>query len=318
MSPRPLPEDLDADPVSIVLDHLDFACRAAGAADLVAPLPQRLERGEARLHFVIRGKMEWRPERDGCPIGGPDSRRLDAGEGLIVTGPAAYSLRSLPAGDTPCGDSGMNSAGYAACEQLTGEVVYSAMEFPPETRFLPAVWGGALTGERCRDLLPELERRSRSPQDPSWHLVGQYVALELGRAHLRGDAATPEWPGTPLAALVRDPQLGPLVGLLIRTVAHGWDAEDLARPLEVGRRAFAGRLRELSDLSPFELLTVLRMQRASRHLATPGISLKQVPKLVGYRSLSALSAAFSRVGGLTLAESRTLGRGSLPAEHREG
>lgn len=309
MSADPLPEDLDADPLSIVLEHLDFACRTADVADLAAPIDHDLAGGEARLHFVIEGAIACSLEADRSTGEPPESRWLEAGEGVVITGPARYRLRPLPESKAGSRDSHVNGNVPDACLLLDGEMAYSAMEFPPASRFLPKAWsgslamgkGGTLPEDRCRELLQELRRRSASPHDGASTLLAQYIAIELGRAHLSGAA---DGPITPLVAVLRDPQLAALVGLLIRTLAHRWDVEDLARRLECGRRTFAGRVREVSGFSPFELLTVLRMQRVSRHLAAPGISLKQLPALVGYRSLSALGVAFHKVGRLTLAESR--------------
>jgi len=310
---RSVPEDLDADPLSIGLEHLDLTCHATGVAEVETPIVHVLERGRAQLHFVIRGRVEMRIRRERIEDERQEEGVLEAGDGVVVTGPATYGLQAARSTEDP--------GSPTACELLLGRVAYSAMEFPPERRFLPDVWGGPLSSsrggplcaERYRDLLREIERR-RPLRDPCWFLVGQYVAVELGRAHLGGPAAR----ATPLGAALGDAQLGPLMGLLIRTLAHRWDVEDLAQRLAVGRKAFASRVRDVSTLSPFELLKVLRMQRTSRHLATLGIALKEIPALVGYRSLSALSSAFGKVGGMTLAESRQLALSRVHDAGREG
>lgn len=100
----------------------------------------------------------------------------------------------------------------------------------------------------------------------------------------------------------------PVVGAVLRRVhddpAHAWTLEGLAREAGLSRAAFARRFTALVGEPPMSYLTGWRLDLAADLLLDPDATLASVARAVGYGSPYALSAAFTRVRGVSPSEHR--------------
>ena len=102
-----------------------------------------------------------------------------------------------------------------------------------------------------------------------------------------------------------DPRLTTVTAEIRSDPAMDWSVAKMARRACMSRSAFAALFRESVGQSPFEYVTTVRMERASRLLQETTLSVQQIAHRVGYESESAFSTAYKR---------RT---GQSPTEHRQ-
>jgi AraC-like DNA-binding protein len=102
-----------------------------------------------------------------------------------------------------------------------------------------------------------------------------------------------------------DPVVGPALRLLQHNPSHPWTVARLASEVGVSRAAFARRFTALVGEPPMTFLTNWRLALAADLLCDTDSTVGAVARQVGYGSAFALSAAFSRVRGLS------------PSAHRE-
>ncbi|WP_042703075.1 GlxA family transcriptional regulator [Azospirillum sp. B506] len=106
---------------------------------------------------------------------------------------------------------------------------------------------------------------------------------------------------------------------IIRHAAPGLTAEGLAKALTLSGRTLHRRLKELTDESPKEFITRVRIETACVLLETPGASVKQVALSCGYGEESAFRRAFAQITGMTPADYRRWSSGraaGAAASHR--
>ena len=101
-----------------------------------------------------------------------------------------------------------------------------------------------------------------------------------------------------------DPVVGPAVRLLHDDPARPWTVASLAREVGVSRAALARRFTTLMGEPPMAYLTTWRLALAADLLLEPGATVGSVARRVGYASPFALSAAFTRVRGVSPREHR--------------
>ncbi|KZM35594.1 RCS-specific HTH-type transcriptional activator RclR [Oerskovia enterophila] len=102
-----------------------------------------------------------------------------------------------------------------------------------------------------------------------------------------------------------DPVVGHALRLMHHDPARAWTVESLARTVGLSRAAFSRRFTELVGEPPMGYLTGWRLTLAADLLLEPGATVGSVARQVGYGTPFALSAAFTRV------------RGMSPTAHRE-
>ena len=102
-----------------------------------------------------------------------------------------------------------------------------------------------------------------------------------------------------------DPVVGHALRLMHHDPARPWTVEALARTVGLSRAAFSRRFTELVGEPPMGYLTGWRLTLAADLLLEPGATVGSVARQVGYGTPFALSAAFTRVRGLS------------PTAHRE-
>ncbi len=156
--------------------------------------------------------------------------------------------------------------------------------------------------ESLRWAVDRLLRETRDPQ-PGSTLIAQQVAYTMLVEALRLHAAdgleqNPGW----LSALA-DVRLRAALSYIHRAPARAWTLADLAHAAGMSRTAFALLFKEKVGKAPMEYLTHWRMTIAAKRLKQPMQSISSVASEVGYKSVSAFSAAFRRT------------RGTSPREH---
>ncbi|HEU5150329.1 MAG TPA: AraC family transcriptional regulator, partial [Iamia sp.] len=111
-----------------------------------------------------------------------------------------------------------------------------------------------------------------------------------------------------------DPVVGHALRLLHQDPAAPWTVATLAREVGVSRATLARRFADEVGETPMAYLTEWRLALAADLLREPGATVAGVAHQVGYGTGFALSAAFSRVRGISPSEHRAL----APTEKRLG
>ncbi|KQS71175.1 AraC family transcriptional regulator [Modestobacter sp. Leaf380] len=110
----------------------------------------------------------------------------------------------------------------------------------------------------------------------------------------RPDTPTPRW-----YAAHADPVLRPVLAVIDDRPGDPWTVASLAAVAGVSRAALARRFTETVGEPPMAYLTGRRLEVAADLLLEPGATLTAVARRVGYGTPFALSAAFTRVRGLS-------------------
>ena len=174
-------------------------------------------------------------------------------------------------------------------------------------------------GDRLLRALPPLAvLRSGQLASPLVPLLGEEIARDdpgqevvLDRLlDLLAIAALRSWFDRPEAAAPRwyeahgDEVVGVALRMLHGDPARAWTVASLASEVGVSRALLARRFHELVGEPPMRYLTDWRLTLAADLLREPGTTLAAVAQQVGYGSPFALSAAFSRVRGISPQEHR--------------
>lgn len=109
-----------------------------------------------------------------------------------------------------------------------------------------------------------------------------------------------------------DPVVGHALRLLHQEPAAPWTVATLAREVGVSRATLARRFAEEVGETPMAYLTEWRLALAADLLREPDATVAGVARQVGYGTGFALSAAFSRVRGISPSEHRAL----VPTDER--
>lgn len=89
---------------------------------------------------------------------------------------------------------------------------------------------------------------------------------------------------------------------IIRHTNPGMTAEGLAKALHLSERTLHRRLKDLTNESPKEFITRVRVETACVLLDTPGASVKQVALQCGYNEETSFRRAFTQLIGMTPAD----------------
>ncbi len=126
--------------------------------------------------------------------------------------------------------------------------------------------------------------------------------IQAIRAWIESDpAARSGWLGA-----LQDPQIGRAISLIHREPARSWTVASLAREVGVSRATLARRFADEVGETPMAYLTEWRLALAADLLREPDATVAGVARQVGYGTGFALSAAFSRVRGISPSEHRAL------------
>jgi AraC-like DNA-binding protein len=290
---------------------------------LAPPWSMRIE-DEAPLTLVpvVRGTA-W-IGMDADPHSGAPRCETHLGEGdvALVRGPRHYTVADSPGtppqmvsdavgacraiGDapSPLAELGVRTWGNA----VDGPTVLLTGTYPLDgevgSRLLDALPPLAVLrrGDLDADLVSLVERevsQDRPGQEAVLDRLLDILLISALRAWLdRGEA--PAW-----YRADADPVVGHALRLMHHDPARAWSVASLARGVGLSRAAFSRRFSDLVGEPPMGYLTKWRLTLAADLLLEPGATLGSVARQVGYGTPFALSAAFTRV------------RGVSPSEHRE-
>ncbi|MEJ1226310.1 AraC family transcriptional regulator [Pseudomonas sp. CCNWLW56] len=122
--------------------------------------------------------------------------------------------------------------------------------------------------------------------------LSQALFTLILRAHLasRGPAA-----GS--LALLGDKRLGKAWRAMLDDPAHEWAIQDLAEMASMSRASFMRAFVRVAGVSPWVLLTQLRMELAFSLLSHSHLGLSDIAQQVGYQSQAAFSKKFKEIYG---------------------
>lgn len=228
--------------------------------------------GERSIHVVRRGPVELETAGDG-------SRRLDAGDLVLLATGTAHRLRSAGGG-----------------EWMSGTFLVEENAAAPLLAVLPSVIvirGAETRFERlplCTDLLAaEFADPSAGSRVMVSRLLELLFILALRAWSVLDTAPQPGW----LPAAL-DRTLGPALTAIHRHPEQDWSVEDLAGLASMSRAAFAARFTRLVGETPGRYLVRLRLARAAELLQSSSETVGSIGKAVGYTSEAAFSRAFAR------------------------
>jgi AraC family transcriptional activator of mtrCDE len=101
-----------------------------------------------------------------------------------------------------------------------------------------------------------------------------------------------------LIALMADARMARVVEAVVRAPEQPWTVDSLAVLCNVSRATLARRFSQLGGMTPLELVTTLRMDRAARLLRQDGLSAAAVGEQCGYASQAAFGRVFAQHFGI--------------------
>lgn len=97
-----------------------------------------------------------------------------------------------------------------------------------------------------------------------------------------------------LFALMADARLAPAIAAIVRAPEQAWTLEDIAAECNMSRATLARHFTQVGGLTPLELVTSLRMERAARLLREGNLSAAAVAEQCGYASQAAFGRLFAQ------------------------
>lgn len=218
-------------------------------------------------------------------------QRCTTVDGAELTDMATLGVRTW--GNSPAGSTAMLTGTY----QLRSEVSRRLLGVLPEILVVPQ--------EAVRSPLVSYVAEEVGKDDPGQEAVLDRLLDLLLIAVLRAWFATPSSNAPGWYRAQRDPVVGQALQLLQNNPASPWTVASLAHSVGVSRPTLARRFHDLVGEPPMTFLTTWRLTLAADLLNEPGATLGSVARQVGYGSPYALSAAFTRVRGITPRQHRT-------------
>jgi AraC family transcriptional activator of mtrCDE len=279
-----------------VRGSLDLRCQFQGDWALDH---EREALGKAPYHIVLKGA---------CRVEFPDGQRLPmrAGDILLLPRGAPHVMHSLgntvqptsaklvPGGVLPIHRIGSVSPDL---DMLCGGFHYNraSMLFAalPEYLVIPS---GALPDHGPLAALVEMLRSEADGEQVGARFLldtlSQALFTLILRAHL---ASHGQDSGT--LALLSDKRLGRAWQAMLADPAYEWTIEGLAETASMSRATFMRAFVKVAGVSPWVLLTQVRMELAFSLLSHSHLGLNDIAAQVGYQSQAAFSKKFKEIYG---------------------
>jgi len=198
---------------------------------------------------------------------------------------------------------------------VTGTYEHASAVSERLLRTLPALivlrreqWASGLVSLLCDEV-----QRDDLGQEVFLDRLLDLVVIATVRAWLASaEALSPGW-----FIASSDPVVGPALRLIHRHPGRPWTVASLAAEVAVSRAAFARRFSELLGEPPMAYLTTWRLEVAADILLGTDRTIASIAAEVGYSTPFALSAAFTRVKGLSPNRYRTASRAERAANDTE-
>lgn len=263
--------------------------------------------------------------------------RLGPGDVLIARGPKPYTVADLPEtepvyfinpgqvcadatgrsmsaemmlntrawGNDPAGSTVLVTGTYERASAVSERLLRS---LPPLIVLSHDQWKSTLVTLLCDEV-----QRDELGQEVFLDRLLDLVVMAAVRAWLASsDARSPGW-----FVANSDAVVGPALRLLHEQPSRPWTVVALAGEVGISRAAFARRFTELVGEPPMAYLTTWRLALAADLLLRTDRTIASIAAEVGYGTPFALSAAFSRVRGVSPAQYRARTR-SAPEQQRVG
>jgi len=190
-------------------------------------------------------------------------------------------------GNSPDGATVMLTGTYSLEGEVSGRMLRA---LPPLIHLTPDAWDSPLVPL----LADEIVKDAPGQEAVLDRLLDLLLIAVLRAWFARPDGGAPAW-----YAADADPVVGPALRLMHNSPERPWTVASLARAAGSSRAALARRFTALVGEPPMTFLTGWRIALAADLLREPGATVASVAPQVGYGSPFALSAAFTRVRGMS-------------------
>lgn len=279
-----------------VRGSLDLRCQFQG--DWARDHEQEIL-GKAPYHIVLEGE---------CRVEFPDGQRLPmrAGDILLLPRGAPHVMRSIgktAESSTPRLISNAPLPLYrigdvsADLDMLCGGFHYNrtSMLFAalPEHLVIPSA---ALPKSAPLPALVEMLRGEADSDQVGAHYLLDALSQALFTLILRAHIAS-HGQHTGTLALLSDKRVGRAWQSMLADPAHEWTVDGLAETASMSRATFMRAFVRVAGVSPWVLLTQVRMELAFNLLSHSHLGLSDIAAQVGYQSQAAFSKKFKEIYG---------------------
>lgn len=279
-----------------VRGRLDLRCQFQGDWALDHP-PESL--GTAPYHIVLAGE---------CRVQLPGGQRqvLHAGDILLLPGGAGHLLlstgREVAPGLPHVEESGVLPIYRLGEPDVELDMLCGRFQYNPASMLFSAlpqhlVIGGAdLAADSPLTALVRLLRGEAEAGQPGARFLLDALSSALFTLILRAYLARVQPSAGPLA-LLGDKRLKRAWQAMLEEPANEWTIERLASLAAMSRATFMRAFVRVAGVSPWVLLTQVRMERAFNLLSHSPLGLNEIAAQVGYQSQAAFSKKFKQVYG---------------------
>ena len=260
------------------------------------------ERNVARFHIVIRGHCSLRVE------GQKNSLSMANGDLVIIPHGAAHHIvddlntPSRPLEDvlSEVGYSGTGpliyGGGGLGCCLVCGQFKFENEVFHPLLDNLPAILhilGNESYNTKWLDSAMGFIANEAATEQPGAFAIidrlSEIIFIQVIRAYMNASKSH-----IPFIAALRDPQISRALSEIHNRPDLYWTAEKLGHVVGMSRSVFFNRFSQLVGMTPHEYMTLVRMQKAGRLLASTQKPLNVIAESVGYTSEAAFSTSFKQ------------------------
>ncbi len=265
---------------------------------------RRTELGRPFYFAVLEGSCR-------LTIDGPsqsDTITLQAGDFALIPAARSFATSSLdrappradeavttPITAMPGGARVGNPQGAVDVRMLVGHCVLGSPDAALLVPLLPQ-WVHVRDEPRLSTLVQLLGDETRTDRPARDMVMARLLEVLLIEA-LRSSAITAASPG--LLRGLSDPKLAQALRLMHGHPAQPWSVEKLAREAAMSRSAFFDRFKRTVGVTPMDYLQAWRMAMAKQLLRQRETAIADIAERVGYSSVSAFGAAFTRLVGVS-------------------
>jgi len=255
--------------------------------------------GTAPYHIVLAGE---------CRVELPGGQRLPmrAGDILLLAGGLPHVMHSLGKTAAPTSPKPVSHGGLPVqriggssvdLDMLCGSFYYNRASLLfaslPEYLVIPR---GAFAANGSLPALIEILRAEADSDQAGARFLLDALSQALFTLILRAHLAT-HGQETGMLALLSDKRLGPVWQAMLADPAQPWTIETLAKTANMSRATFMRTFVRVSGVSPWVLLTQVRMELAFSLLSHSHLGLSDIALQAGYQSQAAFSKKFKEVYG---------------------
>ncbi|MBB4867279.1 AraC family transcriptional activator of mtrCDE [Pseudomonas nitritireducens] len=275
---------------------LDLRCRFLGDWALDH---EPLAGGTAQYHVVLAGRCE-ADMADGTVL------QLDAGEVLVLPAGGAHRLRStgarVAAREPEVRQEGLLPLHRLGTDGSALDMLCGSFHYQPGSMLmgaLPAYLKVSCQANGLGDAVAALVGLLRAEADGNQagarflvDTLSSALFTLILRVHLQDNA-----PSSGTLALLADKRLSRAWQAMLDDPAHDWTIEALAERASMSRATFTRLFTQVAGLSPWALLTKVRMELAQRLLRSSQLSLTDIAAQVGYQSQASFTKKFRETYG---------------------